>query len=104
MDEYTVGDYLCPNCGSMEISDPSDVTISYPIGLDPPQAMIRCAGCDKVLISFIQWEDAIVFERRGANVEGFRFASAEVITEQEINSFVDNMDDEIEEFLDVASQ
>ena len=99
-----IGEYLCPNCGSMLINDPTIVTITYPLALDYPKAEILCPGCDKMLASSIDWEDAMMFERRGANIKGFRFVNAIDITEEEITDFIENIDNEIKEFLDARNQ
>lgn len=100
MDRF-IGEYSCPKCGIREIEDPTSITITYPLGSGKPVAKIVCEGCGEPLSSVVEWEDALVFESRGANINGFSFATATDITEGEIEQFMTRFDKEIKDFLDV---
>jgi len=101
LSEY-IGEYFCPNCGLVRISDPTCVTIRYPITLQPPEAKIDCS-CGYSIVSAVEFAEAIMFEKRGATVEGFKFATAIDITEDEIGDFMGNFEDEMREFLNACS-
>lgn len=97
-----IGEYLCPNCGIVQISDGECVTVKYPIGLEPPEAKITCS-CGAIIVSYVEWEEALLFEKRGAKTEGFSFSNSTEITENEIIEFMGNIDTEIKEFFNACS-
>lgn len=103
MSEF-VGEYVCPNCGMVKLlaEDIERVTIRYPISLDPPEAKISCT-CGAIIVSYVEWEEAVMFERQGAKIEGFSFSTATQITEMEIDEFMGNIDSEIREFFNASS-
>lgn len=104
-DEYSsdfIGVYNCKFCGKVKITDASIITIVYPKGLEPPLVKMQCYICGNNIISWVRWEDAILFEQSGANVEGPPFIKAKPIEEQEITSFMGRFDEEVDRFLDVC--
>lgn len=101
-DNETIGEYKCPNCGVLPITNPQDVTIIYPKRLEEPAAKITCDSCNEELLTEVTWDDAVTFDFRGSPVVGFSFSRGPVITEPEIVAFVDNLDKEINEFFESA--
>jgi endogenous inhibitor of DNA gyrase (YacG/DUF329 family) len=96
-----LGSAYCPKCQErVEISDLSDVIIEYPRGANKiPTARVNCEECGTLIISGCAWEDARKFDDAGAQVEGFSFSRGPVLTEEEIDAFVIEMDTEIKQFL-----
>lgn len=88
----------------MFVYDPNDITIIFPEGLSKPTAKIKCRGCNTMVISEVTWEDAIIFDSAGANVVGYSFVRGNPITNDEIEKFMDNFDEEINRFLDICSK
>lgn len=97
-----LGEYRCPNCGVSEIFDPQMVTVVYPKGLESPMAALVCPTCSSTLAAPVSWTDAQLFDRGGAKVIGFSFARGPKISENDIKDFVDNMESEIESFLNLC--
>jgi hypothetical protein len=96
-----IGRYECRNCGPQEIVNPEIVLVIYPKGMGRPVIVIDCqGGCQKQIRGYADWADAVTFDYNGAKVEGFSFARGEVMTEEDIESWSENMDEHIDDFLD----
>lgn len=98
-----IGEFLCQNCGPREISDPENLFIVYPAGANHPRCTVVCEFCGMSYSSEITWNDALTFDLAGANTEPFSFSRGPVMEEGEIDTFVNNMDEEIEVFLDATA-
>lgn len=98
----SIGSYLCENCGKMEIHNPESILVIFPKALEPPVARITCTKCGAQISSEISWDDAIIFDRSGARVEGYSFARGKPPTEDEISSFMARFDQEMVGFLEAC--
>lgn len=103
-DNNPIGEYVCPTCGSMYITDPKTITVFIPEGLEKPTASIKCVKCGKLIKSEIRWEDAILFDSYGANIEGYSFVHGAPLTPEEIDEFVVNFDEHIKRFFEKCSK
>jgi ribosomal protein S27E len=95
-----IGEYLCDRCGKVEIHNCDNVVIIFPKGIDLPIAKVRCERCGGEVVSRLTWEEAILFDRAGAKVEGYSFVRGAPITEKDIEEFMNRFDDELSRFLD----
>lgn len=101
-DDDVIGEYRCPNCGIQPLTA-EEITVSFPrTGYIEPTAKITCKECGTGLSSSVTWEDAIVFDFKGANNTGFSFLNSPVITEQEIDEFKTHIEEELEEFYEAS--
>lgn len=101
-DSDIIGEFVCPNCGVLPLSV-KEVIVRFPTtGYQDPSARIVCTGCGKTLETKMDWFDAFIFDRGGAEVEGFSFSRGPELTEQEINDFTINIESELEKFYEAS--
>lgn len=95
-----IGEYNCTACGRKPITDDmaSKMRVIFPRGLEPPVVKIDCP-CGLTITSYVTWEDAIIFDYAGANVDGYSFSRGQPPTEEEIKEFMNNFDMEVDAFL-----
>lgn len=94
-----LGTSICPDCGETDITDPKLVAIHFPKGIGVPYAEVKCESCMEKYIAQMTWASALIFDQSGCTVVGFSFARGKLLTDKDISSFIENMDDLIEDFL-----
>jgi len=98
-----VGNGFCSKCGPVEIHRLDSITVIYPDGANKnPVVSVDCEYCHTKYFAPCKWIDAVSFDFAGARVKGFSFAHGPLLEEEEIEKFMVNFNNEMEEFLDAS--
>lgn len=90
----------CPRCGPVDITDKDQCVLFMGKGLAKPIMRIYCESCLAPYLAAVAWEHAYNFDKRGIEVVGFSKATAGPLEPQAINTFMNEFDSLLVEFLD----
>lgn len=99
-----IGVTSCPDCGIVAITDPEKLILFLPKGLADPKAEIVCEECGKSFRVSVSWENAYKFDRYNCPVVGFSPNRGKPFNDEDIEEFMDNLEDYLEEFLTIIDK
>lgn len=94
----------CPACGSVAVTDPNKFVLFFPKGLSFPFAEVTCEQCDLVYKVSVTWESALLFDSYHCPVVGFSFSRGSQLSDEDIDEFVGNFENYMEEFLTIIDK